>query len=126
LKKLIGLAIDGLISFSSHPLRMVTYLGLVTALVALTLTAWVCGDAVLTRTAPRGWASLIIVVLFMGSVQLISLGIIGEYVRLIFLESKGRPTYIVSEHRRARHSVEPGFEEASTSASRIPERRRAS
>ena len=51
-----------------------------------------------TRPRPRGWASTIVVVLFMGSVQLISLGIIGEYIRLIFLEAKGGPTYIVGDY----------------------------
>ena len=64
---------------------------------AVVLTAWVFVDAFVHHTAPRGWASTIVAVLFMGSIQLISLGIIGEYVRLIFLEAKGRPTYIVGE-----------------------------
>ena len=46
-----------------------------------------------------GWASLVVIVLFMGAVQLIGLGIIGEYVRLIFLEAKGRPSYLVDDRR---------------------------
>ena len=100
LGKLVRLAVDGLVSFSGQPLRMVTYLGMISALIALGLAAWVIGDAILTRTAPRGWASTLVVVLFMGSVQLLSLGVIGEYVRLIFLEAKGRPTYIVKDTRR--------------------------
>jgi glycosyltransferase involved in cell wall biosynthesis len=95
---LIGLAIDGLISFSSYPLRLVTYLGIATAGLALVLTGWVLADAFFNHTAPRGWASTVVVVLFMGSVQLISLGIIGEYIRLIFLEAKQRPSYITDEH----------------------------
>jgi dolichol-phosphate mannosyltransferase len=93
------LAIDGLISFSSYPLRLVTYLGVVTILVAIGLLLWVLSDALYHRTAPQGWASTLVTVLFMGSIQLFSLGIIGEYIRLIFLETKGRPTYIVREHR---------------------------
>lgn len=96
---LVGLAIDGLISFSSYPLRLVTRLGLATIIVAFALLAWVVFDAWFTRTAPQGWASTIVVVLFMASVQLFSLGIIGEYIRLIFLEVKGRPTYVVEETR---------------------------
>ena len=80
---------------------MVTALGIASAAVALALTAWVAADAVAMRTAPRGWASTLVVVLFMGSVQLVSLGVIGEYIRLIFLESKGRPTYIVRDQREA-------------------------
>ncbi len=92
---LVGLAIDGLVSFSSYPLRLVTQLGLVTIFTAFALLAWVLFDAWFSRTGPRGWASTIVVVLFMSSVQLLSLGIIGEYIRLIFLEVKQRPTYIV-------------------------------
>ncbi|MHB1556661.1 MAG: glycosyltransferase family 2 protein [Isosphaeraceae bacterium] len=94
---LVGLAVDGLVSFSSYPLRLVTRLGLATITTAFVLLAWVLSDAWITRTAPRGWASLLVVVLFLSSVQLLSLGIIGEYIRLIFLEVKGRPTYIVDE-----------------------------
>jgi polyisoprenyl-phosphate glycosyltransferase len=100
MRALIGLAADGLVSFSSYPLRAVTRLGFVTVLVALVLFMIAVVDAVANRTAPRGWASTIVVVLFMGSVQLISLGIIGEYIRLIFLETKQRPTYIVGEYLR--------------------------
>lgn len=101
LSKLVRLAVDGLVSFSGRPLRLVTYLGLVTALCALGLTVWVVTDALSNRSTPRGWASTVVVVLFMGSVQLLSLGIIGEYLRLIFLEAKGRPSYIVREPRDA-------------------------
>jgi dolichol-phosphate mannosyltransferase len=98
---LVGLAVDGLVSFSSYPLRLVTQLGLASAALALALAVWVFVDAYVQHTAPRGWASTIVVVLFMGSVQLISLGIIGEYIRLIFLESKGRPSYIVGRYEAA-------------------------
>jgi dolichol-phosphate mannosyltransferase len=101
LRALIGLAIDGLISFSSYPLRLVTRLGLATISLAFVLLAWVLFDAWFSQSGPRGWASTIVVVLFMASVQLLSLGIIGEYIRLIFLEVKQRPTYIV-ENRRSR------------------------
>lgn len=94
---LIRLAIDGLISFSSYPLRMVTHFGLLILVAASILAVWVLVDALLNHTAPRGWASLLLVVLFLGSVQLLSLGIIGEYIRLIFLEVKGRPPYIVDD-----------------------------
>ena len=99
LSKLVRLAVDGLVSSSGVPLRLVTYLGMASAGLALVLAFWVVADAVTTRTAPRGWASTIVVVLFMGSVQLLSLGILGEYLRLIFLETKGRPTYIAREPR---------------------------
>jgi glycosyltransferase involved in cell wall biosynthesis len=101
LRALTGLAVDGLISFSSYPLRVVTKLGLAGVGVAILLAAWVLVDAFSKHTAPRGWASLIVVVLFMGALQLISLGIVGEYIRLIFSESKGRPPYILRAYHPA-------------------------
>lgn len=97
-RSLVRLAVDGLISFSSYPLRLVTYLGFITNFISLILLVWVFTDALVSQTGPRGWASTMVVVLFMGSIQLFSLGIIGEYIRLIFLESKQRPTYIVQEY----------------------------
>jgi glycosyltransferase involved in cell wall biosynthesis len=99
-RKLSGLAVEGLVSFSAYPLRLVTYLGLATAVAAVALTVWALNDAIRHQTAPRGWASTLVVVLFMGAIQLLSLGIIGEYIRLIFLETKNRPTYIVAELKR--------------------------
>ncbi|HEX8203419.1 MAG TPA: glycosyltransferase family 2 protein [Isosphaeraceae bacterium] len=117
-RALVALAIDGLVSFSSYPLRLVTYLGIAAAGLALALTGWVLADALFHHTAPRGWASTVVVVLFMGSVQLISLGIIGEYIRLIFLESKGRPPYIVDRR--------PPPAASSPSAGRVDRGRRIS
>ncbi len=103
---LLRLAVDGLVSFSNYPLRLVTYLGIGTACLAVVLMVWGLVDALRNHTAPRGWASTIVIVLFMGSIQLVSLGIIGEYVRLIFLESKRRPSYIVAREVRAQKPVE--------------------
>ena len=100
LGRLVGLAVDGLVSFSGRPLRLVTYLGIGTAALAASMTVWVFLDAFTHQTAPRGWASVIVTLLFLGSIQMIAMGIIGEYVRLIFLESKGRPSYIVDDRRR--------------------------
>ena len=105
---LLGLAVDGIVSFSGYPLRLLTYLGIATATLAVALTAWVFLDAFGHGTAPRGWASVIVAVLFMGSMQMVGLGIVGEYVRLIFLETKGRPSYIVGEHRPASAQLQPG------------------
>lgn len=99
-RALVRLATDGLISFSTYPLRIAIYFGFSTAAAALLLTIWVFWDALSRHTAPRGWASTLIVVIFMGSVQLISLGIVGEYIRRIFLEAKQRPNYIVARVER--------------------------
>jgi dolichol-phosphate mannosyltransferase len=105
-RKLLSLAIDGLVSFSSYPLHMVTYLGMLTVVVAVGLCGWVVLDAMYNKATPRGWASTIVVVLFIGATQLISLGIIGEYVRRIFLETKQRPTYIVGSILRRAESLQ--------------------
>jgi dolichol-phosphate mannosyltransferase len=99
LRALVGLAVDGLVSFSSYPLRLVTRLGIAASLLAMALVVWVLVESIArVHYLPRGWASILVVVLFMGSVQLISLGIIGEYIRLIFIESKRRPTYVIERY----------------------------
>ena len=100
MKALVRLAVDGLISFSSYPLHLATYFGFASAGAAIALTAWVVLDALYNRATPRGWASTLVIVLLMGSIQLLSLGIIGEYIRRIFLESKRRPTYVIGSIRR--------------------------
>jgi polyisoprenyl-phosphate glycosyltransferase len=100
-RALLRLALDGLIGFSSFPLTLVTYLGFISAGIAGLLTLWVVCDAGFGGAAPRGWASTVIVVLFMGSMQLFTQGILGEYIRRIFLECKGRPTYIVRDGHSA-------------------------
>lgn len=94
-RKLVALAIDGLVDFSSYPLRVVTYVGVFTVLLAMLIAGWAVIDAITNQSTPRGWASMIVVVLFMGAIQLISLGVVGEYVRRIFLEVKGRPNSII-------------------------------
>jgi dolichol-phosphate mannosyltransferase len=119
-RKLMGLAMDGLVSFSSYPLRLVTYLGLSSAVVAMGLTVWVFTDAICNDRTPRGWASTMAVVLFMGAIQLVSLGIMGEYVRRIFIECKGRNTYVIREvAKQAPEQV------ASNGRGHAPEERRA-
>jgi glycosyltransferase involved in cell wall biosynthesis len=107
-RALMKLATDGLVSFSTYPLRLSVYAGFTTAFAALLITAWVLLDALHNRTAPRGWASTLVIVIFMGSIQLISVGIIGEYIRGIFVESKQRPAYIISKiERRTAADVPP-------------------
>jgi dolichol-phosphate mannosyltransferase len=95
-KALIKLAIDGLISFSDAPLRAVMYIGLLGVLGALLLSFWVVIALIFDVKTPRGWASLASLVLLLSSLQLITLGILGEYIAKIFLEAKGRPTYLTA------------------------------
>lgn len=109
-RNLVGLALDGLVSFSSYPLRLVARLGMATILIAMFLLFWVLSDAFFHRTAPQGWASTIVVVLFMSAVQLFGIAILGEYLRLIFLEVKRRPTYIVRNYKAAFGEGEPARE----------------
>jgi dolichol-phosphate mannosyltransferase len=96
-RALVRLALDGIIGFSNAPLNLVTYLGLASGASAVLLLAWMSVDAWVQGRAPVGWAIAIVVALFMASLQLLSLGIVGEYVRRIFLEVKGRPAYIVRD-----------------------------
>jgi dolichol-phosphate mannosyltransferase len=95
--KLVRLAVDGLISFSSFPLSLITYLGAGSAGLALLLTVWAVWDSVARHEAPGGWLGAMIVALFMGALQLFSVGIVGAYVQRIFLETKRRPAYLVRE-----------------------------
>ena len=97
LKKLLKLAADGLVSFSSVPLQMVTRLGVVFALLAAVMGVWVVTDTLFDFTdAPRGWASTVCLILLVSGVQMLSLGVIGEYLGRIFQEVKGRPTYLIA------------------------------
>lgn len=110
-RALLGLAVDGLVSFSSYPLHVVTYLGFFAVALAVALGCWVVADALYNQATPRGWASTIVVVLFLSAIQLISLGIMGEYIRRIFVEAKGRPTYIVDSvvHNRRENGQQAHF-----------------
>ena len=95
--KLMKLAMDGLVSFSSAPLRLVTRMGVACAALSMLFLIWVVIDGVFRITQfERGWPSLAALVLFVGAVQLISLGIIGEYLSRIFLEVKRRPPYLIA------------------------------
>ncbi|HKB92711.1 MAG TPA: glycosyltransferase family 2 protein [Gaiellaceae bacterium] len=96
-RKLLQLALDGITSFSTVPIRLVAWLGFVLVVFCFGVLAWVLYTYFFTDRAPQGWTSLLAVVLLLGGVQLLSLGIIGQYVARIFEESKQRPLYLVSE-----------------------------
>lgn len=96
LKKMIALAVNGITSLSIEPIRIITTFGFLVALIAFILIIWaLCAFA--TGNAISGWASTIIVILFMGGVQMLSLGIIGEYVGRTYLETKHRPRFIIGD-----------------------------
>jgi dolichol-phosphate mannosyltransferase len=96
-KRLTQLAIDGIVSFSSVPLRIASFVGVVATLVGVTLAVWAICSVALFREVPSGWASLLVVIIFFSGVQLTVLGIIGEYVGRIFQETKRRPLYITDD-----------------------------
>ncbi len=91
-------ALEGITSFSTAPLRVWTYLGLIIALLAFVYGAFIVGRVLLLGRDMPGYASLITVVLFLGGVQLIGLGVLGEYLGRIYTETKQRPVYIVRDH----------------------------
>jgi dolichol-phosphate mannosyltransferase len=95
--KLLRLAFDGLVSYSFAPLRMVSNLGMLVSLSALVYMLYLLLARILGDTTIQGWTSTVVIVLFLGGIQLLSLGIIGEYIGRIFDEVKQRPQYVVSE-----------------------------
>lgn len=98
LRRMVDLAVDGMLSFSRKPLELTTRLGFGVTVLALIAAAWVLvGKLLYPSTVIAGWASVLIAVLFMGGVQLISVGVLGAYVGRVFLETKRRPLYIVAE-----------------------------
>jgi dolichol-phosphate mannosyltransferase len=97
-KKSLALAVNSLVSFSKIPLRISTYLGLFSALIALLMALLVLYWRLQQPDSPvTGLATILIAVFFLGSVQLISIGILGEYVGRIYEEVKGRPAYTIAE-----------------------------
>lgn len=97
--RLWNFALDGITSFSGAPLKLATYIGLLASLAAFLFGLWVLGKALLLGDPVRGYPSLMVVVLFLGGVQLMALGMIGEYLGRLYLEAKQRPLYLIDEYR---------------------------
>ena len=96
LKKMLALAFDGITSLSVKPIRFITGLGLIFSVLSFVGVLWAVIASILGRTV-AGWASTMCIVCFMGGIQLLCLGVIGEYIGKIYLETKARPRYIISE-----------------------------
>ena len=96
-RRMIRFALDAITSFSTTPIRVVTGLGFVLVAFCVVVLGWTVYIKVFTNTAVAGWTSLLIVVLLLGGMQLVSLGIIGQYVGRIFEEAKQRPLFVVGE-----------------------------
>jgi glycosyltransferase involved in cell wall biosynthesis len=97
LGKMVKFALDGIISFSTKPLQLATGLGIISAFISLFGISYALYLRLFTNTWVEGWTALVIAILFMGGIQLLSLGIIGEYVGRIYNEGKNRPLYVVDE-----------------------------
>ena len=97
-RKLLNLAIDGITSFTTAPLRMATIFGFIISFIAFIWIIYLLVRPLFGVSTGAGYSSLMAVILFLGGVQLLSLGIIGEYVGRIFIETKNRPLYLIEEY----------------------------
>ncbi len=106
LKKLIQLAFNGIFNFSEYPIKFVTNLGLIVLSISLLYFGHTLVKRFVFGTTPEGFTALLMAIIMFGGVQLIALGLIGEYVLRIFFQVKGRPLYIVKERIHHKKKVE--------------------
>jgi len=97
LRKMLAFAAEGITSFSIVPLRMITVLGFIVSIFSFAMILFVVYGTVVMNAALPGWASTVVPVYFLGGIQLLSIGILGEYVAKIYLETKGRPRYFIEK-----------------------------
>ncbi len=99
LKKMISFALDGITSFSITPIRIITSLGLIVCVFSFIMAVYAFVEKIIGNTSD-GWASLMLSIWFIGGVQLLSIGLVGEYIGKIYKEVKRRPRYIVEEYKK--------------------------
>jgi polyisoprenyl-phosphate glycosyltransferase len=97
LKKMLALALDAVTSFSIVPLRLISLLGLLVFAGSMAVTIWALWVALFTDSAIPGWASVVLPMYFLGGVQLLALGVIGEYLGKLYVETKSRPRYFIEQ-----------------------------
>ncbi|QWU47930.1 glycosyltransferase family 2 protein [Bacillus sp. NP247] len=97
LKKMIKFASDGIIAFSTKPLRIVMSLGLLSVLISIAVLLYTITVKIIGNDTQTGWASIMVAITFFSGIQLLGLGIVGQYIARIYDESKNRPIYIVKE-----------------------------
>lgn len=100
LRRMLALAFDGITSFSPAPLRAIAGLGALICLISLGLALWVLFIRLFTDQALPGWASITVPIYFLGGIQLLCIGVLGEYVAKIYSETKGRPRFIIEKVER--------------------------
>ncbi|MGQ9848329.1 MAG: glycosyltransferase family 2 protein, partial [Bacteroidales bacterium] len=99
-KKMLNLALDGITSFSVVPLRIISAIGFFTFMVSSLMGLYTLGIRLFTNDALPGWASTILPIYFIGGIQLLSLGVIGEYIGKIYIEAKRRPRYFIEKETK--------------------------
>jgi dolichol-phosphate mannosyltransferase len=97
--KSLALGVNGVVGFSKVPLRFATYLGILFSAISLVLTAWALYQRFVGADTVRGWASTLVVILLLGGVQLLMIGVVGEYLSRIYDEVKQRPMYVIGDLR---------------------------
>lgn len=95
--RLWNLALEGITSFSTAPLRLATYIGLLTALFAFAYGIWIVAKTLLWGDTVQGWPSMMVVILLLGGIQLMALGMVGEYLGRLYMETKQRPLYLIAK-----------------------------
>jgi polyisoprenyl-phosphate glycosyltransferase len=118
--KLWNFALEGITSFTIAPLKIATYVGVCVALLAFLFAAWIIYKTIVFGDPVRGYPSLMVVVLFLGGVQLLSIGVMGEYLGRLFNETKRRPLYLVSAYEPATCMVESEVRPPALEALRCP------
>lgn len=115
LKKMIKFALDGIISFSDKPLHYSNQFGLLITTLSFLLALWVIINKIIHPSLSiQGWTSILVVILFLGGIQLISVGILGEYIGRLMREIKDRPLYIVAQKYGYNENGEPKIAEIRT------------
>jgi polyisoprenyl-phosphate glycosyltransferase len=97
LRKMLSLAFDGITSFTAVPLRLIAMLGVIVSVGSFALAVWALWVKIVSQKALPGWASSVIPIYFLGGLQLLSMGVLGEYVAKLYVETKRRPRYFIEE-----------------------------
>lgn len=105
-RSLLRLSLDGLTSFSTTPLKLASYMGFIAAGGSFLYGLWVVIKTLFLGEAVRGYPTMMVVILFLGGIQLITIGILGEYLGRMFMESKQRPLYLLKNPKPSEHQVQ--------------------
>ena len=97
LKRMLTFAADGITSFSVVPLRLITFIGFLVSILSFVMISWIIYGSLFMNAVIPGWASSVVPIYFLGGIQLLSIGILGEYIAKIYLETKRRPRYFIEK-----------------------------